>query len=726
MTEFTGQVNPTGTIHTPPPAVPAVNRLTAGQIGAFGTIIVDLILAQVAFALGGVSILGAKPFAFLTDWGNALVKQAEDAYKNSFVIVDVVAQNPVGTTTTGTLNAVYSAAAVVNTKAVNGETNAATANGNVQTTWNALWDGAKGTTGSANKTASDVKAAVLDVRNTGISADGKAQDTIDGLYSAVTGGEYTGLPAEYVKPAMTGLTYTARNNVATGTNLVIDPSGEYAGYWTGQEGVAQNTNATYAKTGSTSVSLTSAGSITRTLFFNTIDTGVVQSYFVRQSEIYYVECFLKSATAMGTVQLVAKVNGSTVNVISSVSMTTVGWIKLSGQYTIPVGVNTASFGIQLDAGATTSGSVVYVDDMLVREITNAQTAQTNVESTWNQIYNGVYNLNLSGRTLTDVFNALYATKQTADGGVSAAGTAQGTAEGAAAAAGTAQDTADGAVQDAADAASAAAAAAQDAADAADAAAAADNKANHLETTLTQGYTVVTATSTATWTKPSGITDLWVVLFGGGANGLTGGSTGTAGGVGGGAGKGGAAGAVIATQLDPTGIGATVTVTIGTASSPTTSFGSIVSTSSGYSALVATPLGMLPSASAPTSGGNGGAFNAATQGTTAGATAATTAAGVAGGSGGTAGGALYGGGNGGSGSSGLNVGLARTGGSGGGGGGGTSAGTGGAPHKGGNGGNGGYPGGGGGGGGDGSGGGGTGGAGGAGLALIIYKLAKTTV
>lgn len=448
MTDFQGQVNPTKQIHTPPPAVKTVNRLTAGQIGAFGTIIVDLILAQVAFALGGVDILGLKPFAFLTDWGNQLVKQAEDAYKNSFVIVDVVAQNPVGTTTTGTLNSVYSAAAAVRNTATTADGKAETANGNVQTTWNALWDGAKGTTGSTAKTASDVKAAVLDVRNTGISADGKAQDTIDGVYSAVMGGEYTGLPANYVKPALTGLTYTARNNVATGTNLVIDPGADYSGYWSGQAGVAQNTNATYARTGSNSVSLTSAGSTARTLFFNTIDTGVVQAYFVRQSEIYYVECWLYSATAMGTVQLVAKVNGSTVNTITSTSMSAGTWIKLSGQYTIPVGVNTASFGIQLAAGATTNGSIIYVDDMLVREITNAQTAQTNVESTWNQIYNGVYNLNLSGRSLTDVFNALFLTKQTADGGVSAAGTAQGTAETASGKADTASGKADTAQNDA--------------------------------------------------------------------------------------------------------------------------------------------------------------------------------------------------------------------------------------------------------------------------------------
>ena len=432
MTEFKGQVNPTGTIHNPPPSVPSVNRLTGGQIGAFGTIIVDLILAQVAMALGGVDIFGIKPFAFLTQWAEDLQQQAVDAYKNSFAVVDVVNQNPVGTTTSGTLNQIYSAAAVVNSTATTASQNADTANGNVQTTWTALWDASKGNTGapSANKTVADVKAAVGEVRNTGITADGKAQDTIDGVYSAVMGGTYTGMPANYVKPVLTGLTYTARNNVASGSNLVIDPGGENSSYWT-QTGVAQNTNSTYVRTGSKSVSLTSAGSTSRTLFFNTIDTGAVQPYFVRQSEIYYVECYVKAASSIGTVHLVAQPNGSsTVSDITSASVTSGIWIKLSGQYVVPVGVNTASFGIAFGAGEVTANSVVYVDDMLVREITNAQLAQTNVESTWDAIYNGVYDEAFTGITLSGVRGSLYLTKQTADGGLSAAGTAQTAAEGA--------------------------------------------------------------------------------------------------------------------------------------------------------------------------------------------------------------------------------------------------------------------------------------------------------
>ena len=109
------EVNPVPTIHNPPPSRAGVPRLTGKQVGAFGTIVVDLILAQVALALGGVSILGAHPFAFLTTWGNNLVQQASNAYKNNFAIVDAVAGNPAGTTTSGTLTSIYNATNTVHT-----------------------------------------------------------------------------------------------------------------------------------------------------------------------------------------------------------------------------------------------------------------------------------------------------------------------------------------------------------------------------------------------------------------------------------------------------------------------------------------------------------------------------------------------------------------------------------------------------------------------------------
>ena len=255
---------------------------------------------------------------------------------------------------------------------------------------------------------------------------------------------------------------------------------------------------------------------------------------------------------------------------------------------------------------------------------------------------------------------------------------------------------------------------------------------NLRTTLISGYTVITATSSTTWTKPAGITDLWVALFSAGQSGSSGSSSGLGGSgtPGGGSGVGGSGGQVIATQLNPTSVGSTVTVTVGIAGSPTTSFGSIVSTTSAYAAYVATPLGLLASSSAPSGGGNGGTFNPVNTGTSAGSAGQSTTAAVTGGNGGaggsTSGSVLtFAASPGVGGKAGLNFGLSQTGGSGGGGGGGAGSASG-SPRTGGQGGNGGFPGGGGGGGGDGFSGGGAGGIGGAGLALIIYKTANTVV
>jgi hypothetical protein len=53
---------------------------TPQKLQAWGTLIAELILAQVALALGNISVLGVQPFAFLTQWGHDLQQTASDAY----------------------------------------------------------------------------------------------------------------------------------------------------------------------------------------------------------------------------------------------------------------------------------------------------------------------------------------------------------------------------------------------------------------------------------------------------------------------------------------------------------------------------------------------------------------------------------------------------------------------------------------------------------------------
>lgn len=76
------QINPNPDIHTPPPEVKSVT-LTPQYVGLIGGILLDLFLAQVALALGGITILGVKPFDFLTAWGEDLQQRASDAYNNA-------------------------------------------------------------------------------------------------------------------------------------------------------------------------------------------------------------------------------------------------------------------------------------------------------------------------------------------------------------------------------------------------------------------------------------------------------------------------------------------------------------------------------------------------------------------------------------------------------------------------------------------------------------------
>ncbi|MEU9805018.1 hypothetical protein [Mycobacterium sp. NPDC050853] len=237
----------------------------------------------------------------------------------------------------------------------------------------------------------------------------------------------------------------------------------------------------------------------------------------------------------------------------------------------------------------------------------------------------------------------------------------------------------------------------------------------IKTAVQNGYTVDTITSSTTWTKPSGISELVVICVAAGKNG----SDGTQGNSGAeqAGGAAGIGGGYVAQVLDPASVSSTVSVTIGSPSSPTTSFGSYASAISGTAGGIASQFGYTATSSTPGNGGNGGAaanVNATKhQDSGTAGTGSAIAAGGGGGSPGNAGSA------GGSVSAGA---LTKCGGGGGGGGGGKYGDVGAVA---GNGGAGGFPGSGGGGGGGASAGisgasKGTGGPGGAGVVFAYYR------
>lgn len=227
-----------------------------------------------------------------------------------------------------------------------------------------------------------------------------------------------------------------------------------------------------------------------------------------------------------------------------------------------------------------------------------------------------------------------------------------------------------------------------------------------------GYTRVNVTSTQTWTKPTGTTEVIVVGIAAGQDGANGGRSGTEGAAPGGAG--GAGGGHLVQALDVGGFSA-IHVTVGTSGSPTTfrantSGGGILAQAvAGSPGGMATQFGYTGSASSAGNGGTGavnsfvaGLPGAASNGAAGGSAGASQSAGGPGGS--------------------LTAGMAVPCGGGGGGGGGGSKG--GVTGNAGNGGPGGFPGGGGGGGGSSSNGilanPGSGGSGAAGLGIIYYR------
>lgn len=76
-------VTPSPPIHNVPAADSAGGTLDAAQIVAEANFLLDSIIGAVAIALGNVSILGIKPLAFLSAWGEALETKAANALANA-------------------------------------------------------------------------------------------------------------------------------------------------------------------------------------------------------------------------------------------------------------------------------------------------------------------------------------------------------------------------------------------------------------------------------------------------------------------------------------------------------------------------------------------------------------------------------------------------------------------------------------------------------------------
>ena len=230
------RINPSPTVHNRPPERPSVRRLTSKQVGVIGTVIVDLILANVALALGGINILGFKPFAFLTSWGEEIQRRAADAF-NKAMAAEAVANS-------ADANQAMALGQVAVTK-----DNLETTQNGLQTTWNNLWEASYNTTlpTGTNKNPTDVKAAQVVVRTNAINGASGAVvngQNIQGTWDAVWNGTYntnvTGKDLTAVRTATGAIVYTtniagsaaetAANNIQnTWNGIYVSAGGAGAG-----------------------------------------------------------------------------------------------------------------------------------------------------------------------------------------------------------------------------------------------------------------------------------------------------------------------------------------------------------------------------------------------------------------------------------------------------------------------------------------------------------------
>ena len=203
------------------------------------------------------------------------------------------------------------AGTTVRNNALIGISGANAANGNLQTTWNSFYDAHAGTSGATGQTPSSAAAAAGGVRTTAVSASGTAstaygtattasgniQDTWNKLWQAVFGGAATGKTAADAATALnstastasgasssaataTGSATTANTNLQDTWNKLFDAfngSSGSTGKTATQAGTAGGTVRTTATTASTNATTASTNATTALGKTNTINTTLFGS-----------------------------------------------------------------------------------------------------------------------------------------------------------------------------------------------------------------------------------------------------------------------------------------------------------------------------------------------------------------------------------------------------------------------------------------------------------------
>lgn len=205
---YSSVTTPNPSVHVAPSR--GTTGLTEQQVNAYGTAILDGVLGQVALALGNVDILGVKPFAFLTQWGQQLEAKAQAALEQA-----EGAQSTANTATSAAASAQSSA-----------DTAQATANA-AQSNWTKFFEGFGVSVQTATAAATYITTVSTDLTNVindglaafGWSSTGNAADfgsALSAVGSALFGG------GTKVTPTSQVLNTSVASTVSGGTSLGHD------------------------------------------------------------------------------------------------------------------------------------------------------------------------------------------------------------------------------------------------------------------------------------------------------------------------------------------------------------------------------------------------------------------------------------------------------------------------------------------------------------------------
>ena len=289
---------------------------------------------------------------------------------------------------------VKAAQSVVKTDATNGATGAVANTSNIQATWNSVYVASGGFLPvGGNKSLADAQAQLSGVTTDASNGAQNSQSTIDSIYNDIyPNAPLSNVPRANLPGALGDRRAEIDEQFKSGSNIMLSPDFEVTNiprFKIGSSGDYSNGTTEPKRSGSRSWRWTQAAGSGGGLYL--APTRSSQRITVRApatpttGDWFYVEAWLYRATSgsSGSVRFGPQwFNTTENNQVTAYQTTTINnttfpvntWTKLSGYFQVPDNRNAVEFRLETVSGTTTN-SVWYVDDVVVREVTDAKEAQ---------------------------------------------------------------------------------------------------------------------------------------------------------------------------------------------------------------------------------------------------------------------------------------------------------------------------------------------------------------